>query len=755
MSAPTRGATGTDGGRFPALSVDHTPVRLFALAGVVTLLASFLGVLYRISDVAGDVTAFALLAVGALVAATLLARFVRVALALGVALVLVLAGTYVYLGTLPSDFSLGQAFGLFLRDTLELVTGLSVLRIINVGLWAQVATPAPVLFTWYLALRRHYVASVAVGGAMLTFFVLTGDASGALALLGVVGGAGAIGFGDLDRRGGDIAAAETVAVVLAAMVTAALVLSVVPTGGADPLSFGGPGETTVEASLTDAGDSIQILGSIQLSPEVRFSVESDTRSYWRVGSYDRYTGNGWIRTGADRSYGGRADPPPGRTRTVRQRVTVEADAGLTVLPAAWKPVRAEADGDLVRLPGGGLAPDQRLEPGDTYTVESEVVVASAGELRAAGTDYPDAIEDRYTQLPETTPDRVEERTARITANADNPYDTARVIERWLENNREYSLQVDRPRGNIADAFLFEMDAGYCTYFATTMVAMLRSQDIPARLTVGYTPGQQVDGDRWVARGLDSHAWVEAYFPETGWVRFDPTPAQPRRAAERQRIQQARLDNETAVDNDDTRDEGVTATATPTPTTPGTSDPDPGSTPTTPTPTPTTPNGTVNGTAPRGVQDITSDGSGASDGSDGAGGGLPRPTREQTALGLVVLAGVAAGVHRSGAGPWLYREIWLRYQPRSDDPAADVERAFGRLEYLAEKADAGRDPGETVREFARSVRAGEGAGAASDERAARLAELYERARYGGGVTDAEADEAVALADELVAEQPRIR
>lgn len=72
-----------------------------------------------------------------------------------------------------------------------------------------------------------------------------------------------------------------------------------------------------------------------------------------------------------------------------------------------------------------------------------------------------------------------------------------------------------------------MDAGYCTYYATTMVTMLRSQGVPARFVVGYTTGEQVGDDRYRVRGLNSHAWVQVYFPDVGWVRFDPTPAGPR------------------------------------------------------------------------------------------------------------------------------------------------------------------------------------------------------------------------------------
>ncbi|MFB6207062.1 MAG: DUF3488 and DUF4129 domain-containing transglutaminase family protein [Haloglomus sp.] len=743
--ARTADAAGESGAGLARFAPEVGAVRLLALASVAALLGTFLSVLYRVSDVAGTLSTFLLVAAGTLLVATVVARFVPESVAFGLAVALLVAGTYVYVAQLPRNALTVPTLLLLLQDGVELLTGLSVLRIVNVGLWVLAATPAPTFVAWYLALRRRYVAAVLVGGAMLVLFVLTGDASGALALLGVVAASGAVGFGDLDRRGGDLAAAEAVAVVLAAMVTAALVVSVVPAAGADPLDLGpGSGEGTVESSLTSADDSVRILGSIRLSPKVRFTVTSSEPTYWRVGSYDRYTGSGWVRTGADDAYDGRMAAPIGQSRTISQRYTVASK--LSVMPAAWKPTRvSDAPVSVLELPGGGVAPDGTLSPGATYAVTSQRPVATPGQLRAAGTDYPARLQERYTQLPSTTPERVAARTARITANADNPYETARVIERWLENNREYSLTVDRPRGDIADAFLFEMEKGYCTYFATTMVTMLRTQDIPARLVVGYTPGQRVAEDRWLARGLDSHAWVEVYFPEHGWIRFDPTPAAPREAAERQRVRQARQSGTAQVDTDGSRN--LTFTPTPRPTTPSNNGGIPGAT-ATPTPTPTSGPGTptatptANGT----TGTIASPGGGGADGD----GGLPRPTREQAVLGLVVLVGLVAGVHRSGAPSRLYREIRLRYQPRTDDPATDVGRAFGRLEYLAEKADAPRRPGETAREFATRV----GTLGTPDERARRLATLHERARYGGGVTAEEADEAVALADELVSDRPHI-
>jgi transglutaminase-like putative cysteine protease len=579
-----------------------------------------------------------------------------------------------------------------------------------------------------------------VAGMTLCLFVLTGDASVPTVLLGVLGGVAAVGLGDAEHRGGGLHAAEAVAIVLAVVVVVSLTLSIVPFvagtvaggGGGGSWLGSGSGSGTVETSLINADENLGVLGSIELSPDVRFTVTSDSQSYWRVGAYDRFTGSGWVRTGPSRPYEDPLQRPPGSSRTVIQ--TVRAEDELGVMPAAWKPRQVRsADVPVSVTSAGGLKPAQSLSSGDTYTIESRVAVASPGELRAADVDYPDRVAERYTQLPANQPERVGERTARITANARNPYDTARVVEQWLKNNREYSLTVERPTGNIADAFLFEMQAGYCTYYASTMVSMLRTQNIPARLVVGYTPGEQIDTNQWVARGLDSHAWVEVFFPGVGWIRFDPTPTAPREVAEQERIDSAREEGESSVDIPETRNNSATPTPTP--------------------PLLGTPQGeSRNTTGQAATPDIRQrqlDDLGLSEGAADTGGDgafrLPDLTREQLGFGAVVLLGAVVAVRRSGLTNRAYREVWLRYQPRTD-PARDTERAYDRLVYLLERQGPDRRPGQTARGYLAGV---------SDDRARRVLELYEQSYYGRETTQEMADEAVELVDTMVSERPILR
>ncbi|WP_436906705.1 transglutaminaseTgpA domain-containing protein [Halosimplex marinum] len=258
--------------------------------------------------------------------------------------------------------------------------------------------------------------------------------------------------------------------------------------------------------------------------EVHFRVRSQESNYWRTGAYDTYTGSGWSRSG-----------PSDATAPVEgeeTRYRVELVQAASAAPTVWRPTDLErAEG--VSLTEGGLArADDRLSAGASYVGVSRTPPRDPEVLRATGRDYPDDIERRYTRLPPSAAVSLRPFTNNVTEGAENPYETATRIEEWLETNKEYSLNVSRPSGdNVAREFITEMEAGYCEYFATAMVTMLRSQEIPARYVVGYSTGRQVGANTFQVRAMNAHAWVEVYFEDVGWVRFDPTPGAERLRAE--------------------------------------------------------------------------------------------------------------------------------------------------------------------------------------------------------------------------------
>ncbi|MBU6453370.1 MAG: hypothetical protein KGS72_16435 [Cyanobacteria bacterium REEB67] len=73
-------------------------------------------------------------------------------------------------------------------------------------------------------------------------------------------------------------------------------------------------------------------------------------------------------------------------------------------------------------------------------------------------------------------------------------------------------------------FVFQTKVGNCRDFATTFVLLCRAQGIPARIVVGFLPGElnKKTGYREI-RGKDTHVWAEVYIPYWNWVPFDPTP----------------------------------------------------------------------------------------------------------------------------------------------------------------------------------------------------------------------------------------
>ncbi|AUV83316.1 transglutaminase [Salinigranum rubrum] len=716
---------------------ERTSFRGAALVGVLVLTLSYLSVLSHVTNVVGGNRVFVLLVVGTFLLATALGRFLRVRTAVFFTAVLLVGGTVTYFLAIPaSQLSLLSTERL-LSDTVALLTGLSVLRLTAADVWALAVAPGPVFLSWYLAMRERYAWSVAVGGTALGLFVLTGDAGTATTLVGVLGAGLALGLGTLDRHGGTVAQLDTLVAVLAAMVVLAATLSVVPGGAAQPL-LPDRGSPTVEASLVNSPERIEMLGSIRLSPQVRYTVEANERQYWQTASYDRYTGDGWVRTGDTDAYRGRLAGPPGASRQVTQTVTAEAT--VSAMPAAWKPVSVSGDVEgRVRITQQGFfVPATSLASGESYTVESRVPQYTSEQLRRAGTDYPDAVRTQYLQLPESTSTRVRERAAEIAGGEDNAYDKAVAIEQWLEENKRYSLTVERPEGDVAEAFLFEMDAGYCTYYATAMVTLLRTQGVPARLAVGYTPGEEVGNGEYVVRGLDSHAWVEVYFPDVGWVRFDPTPATPRETAERTRLTEARQSGEPGVDTNGTEPEtdgGPTVTPFETngSSLNNSSQSDAlrrnieGSSSTNATPLPAAQDGNLGGET-----------------EESEGFQVPDlPSRETLGLGLVAFVGLVAGARRLGFTAWLAAELRLRYQRPTGDAAVDAERAFDRLERLLERRYRARRPTETPRAYIRALGRGHGL----DPRVERVADVYERSHYGSGVSPAEAERAVALVDDL--------
>ena len=223
--------------------------------------------------------------------------------------------------------------------------------------------------------------------------------------------------------------------------------------------------------------------------------------------------------------------------TLSYRVVMEP-VGLNLFFLAPVPLKLNGDYRLVEIKSDGSIFSSRategLSAGDNENPQSIGVYTAEADTRnpepyvrdSVSRDYPPRVAVLYLQLPRLDP-RIAPLARQITASAKSNYDRAREIEEYLHSNFGYTLELPGREADPLAHFLFERKKGHCEYFASSMVIMLRTLGIPARVVNGFRGGEYNDvTSSYIVREKDAHSWAEAYFPEYGWVTFDPTPAGP-------------------------------------------------------------------------------------------------------------------------------------------------------------------------------------------------------------------------------------
>jgi len=291
----------------------------------------------------------------------------------------------------------------------------------------------------------------------------------------------------------------------------------------------------------------------QSSSETVFTavVSDGVGRRWRGATYDAFDGQNWLQLDRDSVLVDPGDnllsqsvdnvPDPGATEPVTVTVT-PADFGGDVFVAPADVVLADQETEVVTNGLGGPFVEAKLSNGINsgvpYTIQADVPKPplsgglTANLLAVAGTNYPDWVTQRYLSImPNSVGPGVAATAQQILAtvpiNQRDPYHVAQAVQDYLYSSGVFQYTTD-VRGlcganeNKVDCFL-RIKKGYCEYFATTMVMLLRELGIPARYVVGYLPGQQQADGSWLVERSAAHAWVEVYFPGHGWLEFDPTP----------------------------------------------------------------------------------------------------------------------------------------------------------------------------------------------------------------------------------------
>ncbi|MEV7025276.1 DUF3488 and transglutaminase-like domain-containing protein, partial [Kitasatospora sp. NPDC093558] len=274
---------------------------------------------------------------------------------------------------------------------------------------------------------------------------------------------------------------------------------------------------------------------------LRYSLDSDIadQTYLRTGSLDVFDGTNWKLGSTTVGDVSAAFPPPEGLRDANVPQMTGDFKVSEGLEKSWLPMPYPAvsvqlphpnEWKLDQLTRTVMPTNDKAIKGLHYKVTALDVRPTANDLRDAPA-VPQNIRDHYTALPADLPAEVAQDAQKVTAKQSTNYDKAVALAAWFTGpDFRYDTSVNGGTGTDAIRTFLRDKRGFCVHFASTMAAMARALKIPARVAVGFTPGDAQAGGTYAVTGRMYHAWPELYFSGYGWMRFEPTPSrgvQPR------------------------------------------------------------------------------------------------------------------------------------------------------------------------------------------------------------------------------------
>ncbi len=271
-------------------------------------------------------------------------------------------------------------------------------------------------------------------------------------------------------------------------------------------------------------------GEWHQSDAIDFTVDSTRPSYWRVRVYDVYTSAGWGNSAVSESLLGQKllwddSVTPSSSNTMTYTVSPGLKSDIALLAGNYI---SSDNPTLVQVSAGDVVSvtmPRVFRPGDKYTMTTGYSTPSTSDLSRSGGSYPASIMQYYLQLPASFPDSVSQQAIKVTADARTPYEKVMAISKYL-SQFPYQVKISPPpKGTDPVAyFLFQQKSGFCLYYASAMAVMLRSVGVPARLAVGYLPGDPgKQPGQYLLRDNAYHAWPQIYLNGYGWIDFEATP----------------------------------------------------------------------------------------------------------------------------------------------------------------------------------------------------------------------------------------
>jgi transglutaminase-like putative cysteine protease len=154
---------------------------------------------------------------------------------------------------------------------------------------------------------------------------------------------------------------------------------------------------------------------------------------------------------------------------------------------------------------------------NTYTTSQRVMVKNKIIFPLKGLN---SSLSKYTQATEKIDinDDIRNQAIELASGEDDLYVVVFKLADWVNSNIAYNLSTATSEASLPSSWVLKNRYGVCDELSNLFISMCRSLGIPARFISGiaYTDDPQFD-NAW-----GPHGWVEVYFPEYGWIPFDPT-----------------------------------------------------------------------------------------------------------------------------------------------------------------------------------------------------------------------------------------
>jgi transglutaminase-like putative cysteine protease len=407
-----------------------------------------------------------------------------------------------------------------------------------------------------LPLLTIYSVPVGMVGGGVTWWIFALTAAGFLGLLFLQEGEQVARWGrplgedpgvaDPSGFGVTTGAVRTSAGTIGTLATAlAVVLPLlVPTLSLRFFDFGaGPGgdsDIVIENPMTDLRRDLTRGPDI---PLVTIRTDDPAPAYLRISVLNRFSENEWSSGDRDVPTNNLADGPmpdlQGVAGTVAREefqyiVETEPEFESTWLPTQAPISNIVAPGDwrydFATMDFIAGDRDGDLTAADLSYSMTGVKLELDAEAMAQAPSSSGVVSRDYTQLPAGMPTMVRTLANEVTREAPSRFEKAVALQKWFRETGGFTYDLQAVSGNGTDelvAFLTDDEdgrTGYCEQFASAMAVMARILGIPARVAVGFLAPDKIAPGAFEYTAYDLHAWPELFFPGSGWVRFEPTPA---------------------------------------------------------------------------------------------------------------------------------------------------------------------------------------------------------------------------------------